>query len=272
MNCLKTKEQFPDFLTGELGQKEKEDIQTHIAHCDSCREELESLSAIWTKLGVIQEEQPGPEVRTRFYTMLEAYKQGMEQEKAPSPLKRFFNNLGEHLWPRHPALQFSVALIFLVVGLATGYFITADGQNSTEFVQLRDEVQSMRQTLAVSLLDRSSPSERLRGVNMSYGMDQPDASMLEALLNTLDKDSNINVRLAAVDALYLFYAYPEVKKGLIHSLSNQASPLVQVALINLMVNMRERQAAEALKILIQDEELTPEVREHAEQGLQQLSF
>jgi len=168
MNCIKIKEQFPDFLIGDLDQKEKEDIQAHIARCDSCREELEILSVTWTKLGVIQEEQPSPEVRTRFYTMLEAYKQGMEQEKAPSPLKRLFYNLGEHLWPRHPALQFSIALIFLVVGLATGYFITAKGQNSAEFVQLRDEVQSMRQTLAVSLLDRSSPSERLRGVSMSY--------------------------------------------------------------------------------------------------------
>ncbi|MFC2164346.1 HEAT repeat domain-containing protein [Acidobacteriota bacterium] len=272
MNCIKIKEKFPDFLTGELDQKEKEDIQAHIARCDSCREELESLSAIWTKLGVIQEEQPSPEVRTRFYTMLEAYKQGMEQGKVPSPVKQFFNNLGEHLWPRRPALQFSLALIFLVVGLAAGYFITADGQNSAEFVQLRDEVKSMRQTLAVSLIDRSSPSERLRGVNMSYGMDQPDAPMLDALLNTLDNDPNVNVRLAAVDALYLFYDSPKVKEGLIQSLSKQPSPLVQVALINLMVNMQERQSAAALKMLIQNEELTPEVREHAKLGLQQLSF
>jgi hypothetical protein len=272
MKCIKIKERFPEFLTGELDQKEKEGIQAHMAHCDSCREELESLSAIWTKLGVIQEEQPGPEVRTRFYTMLEAYKQGMEQDKVPSPVKRFFNNLGEHLWPRRPAFQFSLALVFLVVGLAAGYFITVNGQNSAEFAQLRDEVQSMRQTLAVSLLDKPSPSERLRGVSMSYGMEEPDTKMLGALLNTLDSDPNVNVRLAAVDALYLFYDYPEVKEGLIHSLSKQTSPLVQVALINLMVNVRERQAAEALKMLIQDEELTPEVREHAEQGLQQLSF
>jgi hypothetical protein len=196
----------------------------------------------------------------------------MEQERTPSLVKRFLNNMGENLWPRRPALQFSVALVFLVVGLAAGYFITTNGQNSAEFVQLRDEVQSMRQTLAVSLLDRPSPSERLRGVSMSYGMEEPDTKMLDALLNTLDNDPNVNVRLAAVDALYLFYDYPEVKEGLIHALSKQSSPLVQVALINLMVNVRERQAAEALKMLIQDEGLTPEVREHAEQGLQQLSF
>ena len=272
MNCIKIKEKFPDFLIGELDQKEKEDIQAHATLCDSCRKELESLSAIWTKLGVIQEEQPSPEIRTRFYTMLEAYKQGMEQKNNPFPVKRLFSHLAEHFWPRHPALQFSLALVFLVVGLATGYIITSNGQNSVEFVQLRDEVQSMRQTLAVSLLDRSSPSERLRGVSMSYRMDKPDAHMLDALLNTLDNDHNINVRLAAVDALYLFYDSPKVKEGLLHSLSNQVSPLVQVALINLMVNVRERQAAEALKLLIQDKGLTQEVREHAEQGLQQLSF
>jgi hypothetical protein len=78
--------------------------------------------------------------------------------------------------------------------------------------------------------------------------------------------------LAAVDALYLFYDSPGVKDGLLRSLKNQPSPLVQVALIDLIVNMRERQAVDSLRLLIEDEKINPDVKEYAERGLQQLSF
>ena len=126
--------------------------------------------------------------------------------------------------------------------------------------------------MAVSLLDQRSPSERIRGVNLSYGIEQPDTQTLTKLLDALNSDPNVNVRLAAVNALYLFRDNEIVREGLVKSLSRQSSPLVQVALIDLMVDIRERQAIDALKQLIQDEELTPEVKQRAEQSIQQLSY
>jgi hypothetical protein len=272
MTCQNIKELFPEFLTGELDHETQERIQSHLASCDSCREELENLSAIWTKLGVIPEEQPGGEVRTRFYTMLEAYKQGMTQEGQPSRLKKIFSDVFEHVWPKRPVYQFSMALIFLIVGVAAGIFLSSQGQKGTQLALLQDEVQDMQQTLAISLLDRPSASERLQGVSISSRMNNPNSKTLEALLSTLDSDKNVNVRLAAVDALYLFYDYSGVKEGLLQSLKNQPSPLVQVAIIDLIVNMRERQAVDALRLLLEDEKLNPDVKEYAERGLRQLSF
>jgi hypothetical protein len=272
MTCQNIKELFPEFLTGELNQETKERVQSHLASCDSCREELENLSAIWTKLGVIPEEQPSSEVRTRFYTMLEAHKQGMAQEGQPSHLKKVFSDVFKHMWPKRPVYQFSMALAFLIVGIVAGIFLSSLGQNGTQLAILQDEVQDMQQTLAISLLDRPSASERLQGVSLSSQMDKPNSKTLEALLYTLGNDKNVNVRLAAVDALYLFYNSPGVKEGLLRSLENQPSPLVQVALIDLIVNMRERQAVDALRLLLEDEMLNPDVKEYAERGLQQLSF
>ncbi|NOR12936.1 MAG: hypothetical protein GQ545_06750 [Candidatus Aminicenantes bacterium] len=272
MTCQNIKELFPEFLTGELDRETQERVQSHLASCDSCREELENLSAIWTKLGVIPEEQPSDEVRTRFYTMLEAYKQGMTQERQPSRLKKMFNDVFEHVWPKRPAFQFSMAVVFLAVGVAAGIFLSSQGQNGTQLAKLQNEVQDMQQALAISLLDRPSASERLQGVSISSHMNNPNSKTLEALLYTLDNDKNVNVRLAAVDALYLFYDYPGVKEGLLGSLEKQPSPLVQVALIDLIVNMRERQAVDALRLLLEDEMLNPDVKKYAERGLQQLSF
>lgn len=272
MTCQKIKELFPEFLTGELDKETKERVQSHLASCDSCREELENLSAIWTKLGVIPKELPSSEVRTRFYTMLEAYKQGMTEDRQTSSLKKKISGLFSYVWPKHPAFQLSMALVFLVVGLAAGIFLRSRGQNSNQLARLQDEVQDMRQTLAVSLLERPSASDRLQGVSISSRMDNPNSRTLEALLYTLNNDKNVNVRLAAVDALYLFYDHPRVREGLLQSLQNQPSPLVQVALIDLIVNMRERKAVDALRSLLEDERLNPDVKQYAERGLQQLSF
>ena len=272
MTCQDIKDKFPDYLIGDLNQEEKEQMQTHIAACPSCREELESLSAIWTKLGVLPEVQPEANLRARFYTMLEEYKNDLGEEKPKAHLLEQIKNWFKPVWTGRPAFQLSFSLFFLFVGLMAGYFITGSRGRPAEISDLRQEVQSMRQTLAVSLLDQSSASERLRGVNLSVNTEKPDTGLIEALLDTLDTDPNVNVRLAAVDALYLFYNNPLVKEGLSNALSTQESPLVQVALIDLVVNVRERRAIDSLKNLIQTKTLHPDVKQHAELGLQKIGM
>jgi len=270
MNCKKINEKFVDFLTGEADPKTRQEIQAHLAACASCREELESLSAAWTKLGVLPEEQPSNFLRTRFYTMLETYKQTLEPEKPILGLKRLFADGIERFWPRRPVFQFALSLLLLVAGLGGGFLLNSSRQGTKEITRLHQEVQDLRQEMTLSLLTQSSPSARLSGVSLTSQIKNPNAKTVEALLSTLDSDPNVNVRLAAVDALYLFSSYPQVREGLIQSLSRQTSPLVQVSLINLLIEIRERRAAEALKQLIQDEKLTPEVKQKAELGLQQL--
>jgi len=271
MKCKQTKEKFPDFLIGDVDQTSKEKIQDHLSTCSSCREELESLSEVWTKLGVLPEEQPSNALRSRFYSMLEAYKQGLEEEKPASRLSQFFHNWLAHWWPRRPAFQFSFALALLVIGLFIGYFLNFASGSAQEVSDLRQEVHSMRQTVAVSLLEQQSPHQRLRGVSWSSQVERPDTKILETLLLTLNDDPNVNVRLAVLDALYLFHDYPMVRQGLIQSLSRQTSPLVQISLIDLITEMRERRAIEALKQLIQDEKINPDVRQRAEISIEQLS-
>lgn len=268
MRCEHIKEKFPDFLVGELDQTVIEEIQSHLAECASCREEMENLSVLWTKLGVLPEERPSSALRQRFYSMLEEYKEGMTQEKPLHHLRRFFSSLFGRSWGRRPVLQFGFSFLLLFIGLSIGYFLRFGNQNA----ELRQEVQSMQQMLAVSLLEQRSPIQRLKGINLSYDVKKPNSQTIDALLNTLDSDPSINVRLAAVDALYLFFDYPSVREGVIHSLSKQTSPLIQIALVDLLVTMQERKALESFKRLIQTNELDPGVKQKLERGIQELSF
>lgn len=268
MRCEQIKEKFPDFLVGELDQKSMDEIQSHLVECPSCREEMENLSALWTKLGVLPEERPSKSLRQRFYGMLEEYKEEMGHERPVQHLRRFFSSLFERSWVRRPALQLGFSFLLLLIGLAIGYLARTGNQNA----ELRHELQGMRQMLAVSLLEQRSSIQRLKGVSLSYDLKEPNPQTIDALLDTLDSDPSINVRLAAVDALYLFYDYPSVREGVVRSLSKQTSPLVQMALVDLLVTMQERQALESFKKLIQANELDPGVKQKLERGIQELSF
>ena len=118
--------------------------------------------------------------------------------------------------------------------------------------------------------DRDSPSERLHGISIGAKVEQPGDRVLQSLLQTLNNDPNVKVRLAAVDALYLFRNKTQVRQGLIESLRGQTSPLVQIALIDLLTEIREEKSIDALKLLIQENNLNLNVKERAETGLRQL--
>lgn len=274
MSCDDLKIHWPEFLTGDLPPKTKALVEAHIAGCASCAAELYRTTEMWTKLGVLAPEQPSPAVRDRFYTMLEAYKQGLEAtEASPSaerPRARTIDLRSWFSWKR-PSFRFVTAAALLLAGVGFGTLLGTAGLFGSKLARLEREVDDMRQTTALSLLQRPSSSERILGVSYSEQISAPGAPTIEALLRTLDSDSSVNVRLAAVDALYLFAKDPGVKDGLVASLGRQTNPVVQVALIDLLIEIRERTAIEALKSLIGDERNHPEVRKKAEAGLKSLT-
>jgi hypothetical protein len=270
MNCKDIKEKFVDLLTDEMSPAEKQETRDHLAFCSSCREELEELTSAWTRLEVLEEEAPSSRLRTRFYDMLESYRHGLEEGR--ESWRQSFSRWFWKVWPKQPAVQALLSAGLLIVGVLIGFSLPSKSSQPGDIGTLRQEVNGLQQTLAESLMDQASAAERLKGINLTTAAINPNTQIIDRLLQTVVSDPNINVRLAAVDALYLFRGQPKVREGLIHSLSQQDSPLVQVALIDLFVSMKEKRAVDALKSLIHDQGLFPEVLEKARQGLEQLSF
>jgi hypothetical protein len=266
MKCEKTQEKFADYLTGDLDEEGRADVREHILSCAPCREDLENLTVVWAKLGVLPEEQPDGGLRHRFYGMLEEYKDKLEAgEKTARPA-------GWRDWFsfRRPAFAASFSAFLLLLGLGAGWLLNGGRPGGERYAGLSREVQDMRQQVALSLLSQPSATERIQGIGYSAAVKNPNDKTLAALFDALDNDPNPNVRLAAVDALYLFRSRPGVRESLVNSLAVQTYPLVQVALIDFLVEVREARAAEALKSLIERDELTPEVKKRAEQGLKQI--
>lgn len=270
MKCEQVIAKIPDYLAGALSDQILSGIEDHLLSCASCKAEVEGLSTTWERLGKLPEEAPSEAVRTRFYAMLEAYQSGQALAASRPRLRAAMNHWLERWWPRQPVFQFGLALALLVIGLLGGFtFKSASGGNQ-DLTVLRSEVYTLRQLVATALLQNQSSSERLRGVSYSYLVDRPTPTTLETLLNALNYDSNLNVRLATIDALSIFYDDEVVRLGLLESLTHQTSPLIQIALIGLFVDRQEKQAVDALKFLQNNEMFNQTVRRRAGKAIEEL--
>ena len=94
---------------------------------------------------------------------------------------------------------------------------------------------------------------------------------MAALLHTLRHDTSVDVRLAALDSLRRYNNESQVRKGLVDSLQAQQSPMVQIALIDMMVEMREKSAVPHIKKFQESPDLNPTVKQRAQWGIDRLS-
>lgn len=268
MTCGEARERMAELWMSPAEDAGRREVEEHVAGCAVCREEAAVLGALWVELGDLPLEAPSPQLRAGFYHMLEAYRLG-ERGVGKPPLKRRWDWL-HSLWPSQPAVQLAMAGLALVFGLVAGHLYTARSHDQQRIAQLQSEMQSMRQLVALSLLQQQSASERLRGVNYSVRMEPAGEEVLAALLQTLNHDANVNVRLAAVDALRQFSSRAPVRRGLREAIARQDSPLVQIALIEWAVDARDLGSAPQLERLAAKGELHPAVKARLDEALRGL--
>jgi len=275
MSCDRVKEQIPECLAGRLEKAERERLIEHLDMCSTCRAELADLGVVWRGLEAMALPEPEPEMKSRFLQMMDAYQAGLasagtsragaSKVKAAETDKRAWR-----WWPANPAWQFALAAAMLVVGILAGRAAFAPHGESTEMAQMKGQVEALRQLVALSMMQGQNPGDRLRGVTYSAEVAQPDGQVEQALLHAVNHDPNVNVRLSAVDALQRYIGKPEVRRALADAVPMQDSPLVQMALIDLLVQSKDSDSADALKKLATDGNTDETVRLRAAQGMQQL--
>lgn len=273
MICDRIREQIPDCLAGRLDPAARERVIDHLDTCSACRSEVAELGVVWRGLESMPEPEPSQAMRTRFLEMLNAYQEGYQEAQRKQAYAAPRKTWWAALWPARPAWQMAFSAALLLAGILGGRYLAEPRPVATvnpEMAQLRGQIEDLRQLVTLSMLQQDSPSARLRGVTYSYQVTQPDQQVEQALLHAVNHDSNINVRLSAVDALAKFGGNPEVRRALVDSLPVQDSPLVQIALIDLLVQFQDRDAAPELRKLAQDPQVNEEVRQRASASLQKL--
>ena len=264
MKCEQITELLPDYLQGSLRPDQQHNVEAHLEQCADCSEEV----LLWQKLSLLPVDQPGAASRARFGAMLQAYQAGRssQPEGGTEWRKRASAwNWTVFYWLRSPVGTMAWSVVLLAIGVYAGLnFAGPKEPRSQDLAALQSELTSMKQLVVLSMLQQQSASARLEGVTWSTRDQELDPQVLSALLHTLRYDASVDVRLAALDALSRHGRQPKVHEAILDSLQQQQSPLVQVALIDLLLEWREPDAAERLQALQQAPNLNPTVRQRVE--------
>jgi hypothetical protein len=292
MMCGNAKEWMAAAWSGELDEAAEAQLKRHLTGCAECSAEMAELGALWERLGDLPAPEPSMAQHVRWQAALEAMARMEPMARTGTAVapaaghSTAAHSIAGHstawgsnawkfslnaLWPRRPVWQASIAASCLIAGLLIGGFWQHERRDETQIAALRGEIETTRELAALSLLRQQSATERLRGVDYSQRMPTLEPRVVSALMEAVNRDSNVNVRLAAIDALARAANDASVRQSMTASLTQQDSPMVQAALIDYLVDSRDAAAAPALREFSGRADLNESVKQHAVLAAQRLT-
>ncbi|GAA3999901.1 hypothetical protein GCM10022408_08630 [Hymenobacter fastidiosus] len=260
------------WLAGDLAAADQQAVDAHLAQCPACRQELTAVRELWQAMGTLPVPEPSELLRPRFYSMLAGF-QAAEQQRQRWSVAGIRERLREWWQPAY-ALRLAYSLALLLVGLVAGYGLKgtpAAPEVARQAPTATAAPETSRQVLLLEQLANPSAVQRLKAVSHAEELAPTNERVLAALLSTLNQDPNVNVRLAALEVLTGLTQEPIVRQGLVKSLTQQDSPLVQSALADVMVQLQDRRSVRPLRKLLQQDNLNEQVKSKIEQSIETLS-
>ena len=269
MKCDDLGPQMLEYLAGTLPDDRLAVIRAHLAECAACRDDVDATAELWNELGAAPLPRPeSARMRARFDAALQGYIDGQAESRVLTATAS-----RRPAWQWQPWVQLAGAAALLFIGIGFGRFLPASQpQTNSDIALLREELRDTRQMVTLSLLQQQSASERLKGVTVSGQIEQPGTEVVSALLDTLRRDPNVNVRLATVDALRRFSSREAIRKSVVDALPGQESPLVQIAMVDFILEASGPETRSVLQQLVEDMMLNQAVRARAARGLQQVGL
>jgi hypothetical protein len=207
---------------------------------------------LWDELGAIESEEPSASMRRDFYAKLEK----ASRPTLISKLKDMLGFSGNAGWV--------TAAACLLVGLLTGQMLDVDGDDSStdRLAALEQNVTMLNRTLILDRLENDSAGKRLQGVLDAAYLADDDAEIANALLQRATRERVHSVRAAAIDALGRQLGAPSIGKHIMDSIVEADSPIVQLALIDMVLRNGNQQQLDELLKLAEDGVLYPDLSRH----------
>lgn len=240
---------------GVLSSAEQTQLETLLESGEVSLDQLNDVSALNNAIDRIEGGAPSLRLDDQFYAML-------KQEKARQKKFSFEIPSWSVLMPR-----LAFAATFSILGFFAAY-VFVNRTAAPEVQQLTQEVSDLKEMMMLSLLEKESATDRLRAVSLTGEMEQASTTVTEALIKTLNNDENVNVRLAALDALKPYVGDSSVRMALVKSISLQESPLIQVAMAELMAAIQEKKSLKEFEKMLKSEATPAEVKKRIKENLQ----
>jgi len=256
-----------DYLSDTLSTEDRIEWNEKLEAGLIKQEDIDIYQTLFIDLDKIDQPEASESLSKNFYGMLDEKIMRAKKSTILDQIEAFLTNQG---WSRG-GLQAAYTFVVLLAGLAAGYLFMGKS-DKTEITALSSEVKEMKAMMMLNLLEKESPSARIKAVSLTENMQDVDEEIINALFSTLTNDNNTNVRLEALDALVRYTDRPSVRVGLIESLADQSSPLVQLGLADIMVLLQNKNAKEALEKMLENKDLTEDVREVMKERLNSINI
>jgi hypothetical protein len=217
--------------------------------------------ALWDTLGEMDREEPPAELRQSFYRRLERESQG-----------NWLSNLRDTLG-LHSNAGWLTATACLLVGLLAGQ-LSFNGSNKANddadvrLAALERNIAELNRRLILDRLDDSAPGTRLRGIMDAASFAGNDIEIANALLVRATQDRVPSVRSAAIDALGSSTNAPAMSEQIMGLLVQARSPIVQLALVDLVLRYGNEAQIEHLLVLADEDRLHPDLKRHVYASVQ----
>ena len=269
MKCEHYEELFIGKLQSTLTLEKNAGLGQHLKTCPACREELAALTIIWQDMATIEAPEPSADAEVNFNAMLQNFKQQEAKQSAGAVLRKRL----QQLWQRPLGWPLSYQLVLVLMSFFCGYMVFWQGkgaQQDKQLAELSGQVNELKQMTMLAMLENPSASERMKAVSYTNELDNADQQVIAALLSTLNNDADVNVRLTTLEALAKLADHPEVREGLIRSVTQQESPLMQSAIADIMLKLQEKRAVKPLRKLLKEPGLNQGVRDKVTETINSL--
>lgn len=246
-----------DYIDGKGTVEERALIESELAHNKKSYELYEQLREVLHTMDKVKSLSPSDKLKMEFEKALQNEIAAQRKTKSVIFTPIFY--------------RAAAAVLLVMAGVAIGNWISNNQQQAKEMAELKQQVEENRRVMLTMMENQQSASQRMQGLSVAYEMDKPDDEIVKVLVKTMNEDPNSNVRLAAMDALGKFSNETNVRGALIQSLSSQKDPVVQIALIQLLVKMKEKGVIKQLEEMTKDASTMKAVKDEAYSGILKLS-
>jgi len=246
-----------DYIDGKGTEQERALIESELAHNKNSYALYEQLREVMVTMDKVKALEPSGKLKMEFEKAIQTEIAAQKKTKTI-----FFSPI---------FYRAAAAILLVMAGVAIGNWINNNKQQEKELAELKQQVDENRRVMMAMLENQQSASQRMTGLSVAYEMDKPDDEIVSVLVKTMNEDPNSNVRLAAMDALGKFSNEATVRNALIQSLSTQKDPIVQIALIQLLVKMKEKGVVKQLEQMTKDASTMKAVKDEAYSGILKLS-
>ena len=234
---------------GALSETDQKSLDDILASLPDLEREFQELDDLILKLENIEIPEPSQEMDLRFQAMLAGYSQARSDS--------FQAVIGKVLdWA---ALRWKVATASMALGFMMAFFFFPKG-DSKEIARLSEDLSEMKKVMILNMIEQPKAQDRIAAVSMTSEVKMGDEKIINVLINTLNTDKSLNVRLAALDALLPYGKNATVREALIASIHKQDSPLLQVALADAMVLIQGKEAVGAFQELMESPDMEETVK------------